>query len=380
MTRGRVRSATATPVVVPARPGSVNSPGIVDQDAVFAAKKHAGSQWTEFANQMKWIVQLETDDGHVGIGESYRGPARDVVGQSLARLVGCDIFQLNWQQLPEPNLRLYDAVESAVLDLAGQIMGVPIYQILGGAWRSRVECSGWTGRRTPADLASVALEALRRGHRVLKFKASDEDKIADLAAAVQSVCGNEIRLLIDPNERWHDAETTSRLMEDVDAAIMFGLEDPVDHADLEGLRKVHDDLGIPVFRHLALPYGERESEVIEAIAAKAIDGLNVNGPMLRFVHVASVADAAGLACWHGSEVDLGILEAAALHACAAAQACTMPSDIFGELVRADDLIVKPITISGGFADVPTAPGLGVELDHEALHTYRCGPTLTAVAR
>jgi muconate cycloisomerase len=69
-------------------------------------------------------------------------------------------------------------------------------------------------------------------------------------------------------------------------------------------------------------------------------------------------------------VDCGILEAAHLHSCAAARNCTLRSDIFGELVREDDLIVEPIAIKDGRAAVPQGPGLGVELDVKALEKYR----------
>ncbi len=86
--------------------------------------------------------------------------------------------------------------------------------------------------------------------------------------------------------------------------------------------------------------------------------------------MADIADAAGIPCWHGSEADLGILEAAYLHACAAARNCTLRSDILGELVRKDDLIREALEIREGRMRVPQTPGLGVELDFEALAKYR----------
>ena len=98
--------------------------------------------------------------------------------------------------------------------------------------------------------------------------------------------------------------------------------------------------------------------------------------MFEFVSLAKVAELSGLPCWHGSEVDLGILEASALHACAAAAACTLPSDLFGELVRVDDLIVEPIQFDKGYALVPHGPGLGVTLDREALERHRAGKSIS----
>ena len=78
---------------------------------------------------------------------------------------------------------------------------------------------------------------------------------------------------------------------------------------------------------------------------------------------------AGVPVWHGSGVDLGILDMSYVHACAAAPAATLPSDIVGNFLREDDLIVEPIRIEGGYAYVPDRPGLGVELDEAAVNRY-----------
>jgi L-alanine-DL-glutamate epimerase-like enolase superfamily enzyme len=127
--------------------------------------------------------------------------------------------------------------------------------------------------------------------------------------------------------------------------------------------------------HISLPYrhqGQRAEDIISCLREKCADGFNFNGPMFGFVRLAEIAALDGLPCWHGSEVDLGILEASALHACAAAPNCTLPSDIFGELVRVDDLITEPLKFEQGCAIVPQKPGLGVELDHSVLQRFKAG--------
>jgi L-alanine-DL-glutamate epimerase-like enolase superfamily enzyme len=68
-------------------------------------------------------------------------------------------------------------------------------------------------------------------------------------------------------------------------------------------------------------------------------------------------------------MDLGIRDMSSVHAAAAA-GCTLPSDIIGAVLREDDLIVEPIHIENGFAHPPTKPGLGVELDLDAVEHYR----------
>src|SRR5207302_1296382 len=146
----------------------------------------------------------ETPGGLCGIGETYRSVEREEIEPTLNALLGQDVLRLSWRALPCEHPRVYDAVEAAVLDLAGKRLGVPVSQLLGGACRDRVECSGWTGRRTPKDAARKAREAMERGHRVFKFKCSDTDPIRDWCARIQEACGDRIRLLLDPNQRWND--------------------------------------------------------------------------------------------------------------------------------------------------------------------------------
>jgi muconate cycloisomerase len=122
---------------------------------------------------------------------------------------------------------------------------------------------------------------------------------------------------------------------------------------------------VPVAMHLGDP-----RDVIMAIKREAVDYFNLAGPMASFVKVAAIADAAGIPCWHGSGVDLGIRDASYVHACAAARSCTLASDIIGNFLREDDLIVEPLRIERGYAVVPQGPGLGVHLDAAALEHYR----------
>jgi muconate cycloisomerase len=364
---------------VPARPDSLNSPGIEDDDADFAHRFRTGKRWPDFPNETKWIVEIETGDGTTGVGETYRGASRERIADALQALAGADVLRINWRRLPCADTRVYDAIESSVLDLAGKLLQAPVYQLLGGACRDRVECTGWTGRRTAEDAARKAHEAMARGHHVFKFKCSDSDPVREWSEQITRLCGGGIKLLLDPNQRWQDVPTTLRLMEGVAPDCMFGLEDPIVCTDYAGMRALRARLRIPIFRHISLPYGrelQKAEDILTALPERCVDGFNFNGPMFEFVRLAEIAALGGLPCWHGSEVDLGVLEASALHACAAGLACTLPCDLFGELVRVDDLIVEPIRFDGGFAFVPSAPGLGVELDRSALERYQAGDELT----
>jgi muconate cycloisomerase len=347
----------------------------LDKDEAFAKRHLTGGSWTEFANQPKWILEIVLENGFVGIGETYRSASKELIHAAMNELVGKDVLGLNWRVLPVDDQRIYEAFETAVLDLAGKLLKAPIHQLLGGAFRTTVDCNGWTGRRTPEDAAQKAYEAMGKGHKVFKFKCSDEDPVRGWTEAIKKRCGDGIKIILDPNQRWNDVETTMRLMDGVEKDIMLGLEDPIRHADIEGFRYLKENLGIPLYRHISLPYTQDITDMIRFVRTDAVDGYNFNGSAYNSLLLGGIAHLEGKPCWRGSEVDLGISETMGLHIAAASVNCTIPSDIFGELVRVDDLIVSPIRFERGAAVVPQGAGLGVELDRKGLDNYSTGQYL-----
>lgn len=365
-----IKTIKATQVVVPAKPGSLNSEEVIDKDAAFAQKFLTGERWTEFANQPKWIIEISLTNGLTGIGETYRSASEELLLEAMKTFVGQDVLKLNWRRLPLNDQRIYEAFETAVLDVVGKILNVPVAQLLGGIYRNRIDCFGWTGRRTPEDAAQKAYEAMQKGHKAFKFKCSDEDPVRLWTAEIKKKCGDGIKILLDPNQRWTDVATTLRLMEGVETDIMLGLEDPILHADVAGFKYLRQNLGIPMYRHISLPYTQDIRDMIAFVRADAVDGYNFNGSAYNCVLLAEIAHLEGKSCWRGSEVDLGISETMGLHIAAASVNCTIPSDIFGELVRENDLIVNPIQFENGAALLPSGAGLGIALDQEALHHYK----------
>jgi muconate cycloisomerase len=161
-------------------------------------------------------------------------------------------------------------------------------------------------------------------------------------------------------------------MEGVNPAIMLALEDPILHADVEGFLYLKKHLGIPIYRHISLPYTQDIRDIITFVRKDAADGYNFNGSAYNCLLLAEIANLEGKQCWRGSEVDLGISETMGVHIAAASINCTIPSDIFGELVRKDDLLEKGIIFENGAALVPKGDGLGVILDQDALAAYKTG--------
>jgi muconate cycloisomerase len=124
--------------------------------------------------------------------------------------------------------------------------------------------------------------------------------------------------------------------------------------------------------HVALGYiahGQRTEDVIKSIELRAVDMFNFSSGIADFLRMSHIADAAGKPYWHGSEIDLGIMEAGYVHAAAATAGATLPSDIFGSMIRESDLLSTPLQFTGTSVVVPDGPGLGVDLDEALLARY-----------
>ncbi len=371
----KIRRIHLDAVKVPARPDSINSP---EFDKPLHMLAYGGkTEWSlQFDEIPKWIIRLELDDGTVGLGESYRGLPGDTMKAFASTLIGLDLGKLNLQALPLPYGRLYDGFELAVVDAFARWRGVSLSDLLGGRYRDKIYCSFWTGHRTVADAARKAKEGQDLGYDCIKFKCSAEDPVVDWCAAVEEACGADYQIILDPNQRFEDVPTAIRLARGLaEVGNVRCLEDPIARWDLESLAHLRKRIDIPVALHVSIPYNEMGyqhlTDVVRAVKLDACDYFNFNGGLYTVNRMATVAELTRKPFWHGSEVDLGILEAAYLHKCAASKEALLPSDIFGRVIREHDLLATPIPFHQGHATVPTGPGpgLGVDLDLEALSHY-----------
>jgi muconate cycloisomerase len=359
-------------VRVPAKPGMIHSPGRGMPLHMLAAG--ISKAWRrEFDELPKYIIRIRTDDGCEGIGESLRLSSKETLDQVGASLVGVNPLSLNLFDLPIPYGRLYDGFECALLDLVGKLLNRPVFSLLGGAWRDRVACSGWMGQKTPEDAAATAHYFRGLGFDFLKFKSTlEDDPVAQCAAIRETVPG--MKLILDPNGRWDRASEALRLTPALrELGNVWCLEDPIPRWDLAGWQHLRGAAGIPLAFHTHIPYVElfqKPQDPVLAWKADALDYFNFSGPAGWVMRMAHFAELVGVPFWHGSELDLGILEACHLHVAAACRMCTLPSDVFGEAIRENDLIEQPLESDGkGHFLVPQGPGLGVKLDEEALRRY-----------
>lgn len=371
----------ATEVIVPANPGAVNSPR--KDTPLHKLESGAAPAWTkQFDAFPKCILELELEDGTTGLGETYRDPDPRVLEAIARRLIGVNIHELDRRKLPVARCREYDGFECAVWDAYAKLADVPLHGLLGGAGRSEVRVGAWSGHRMPDEIGELAARFAGQGFDSIKFKCDLEDDVAEWCSLIAEAAPG-MSVILDPNERWRDRASALRRIRSLEPiGSVLCVEDPLPRWNLDDYALLRSGSAVPLALHVSLPYrtqGQRVADAVEALRRNAVDGFNFNGGIAEFQQLALLAEAAELPCWHGSEADLGILEALYLQKAAAAPACVWPSDVFGRLIRSHDLLARPLEIRPPFAHVPDdGPGLGVRLDPGALERFATGQrTFTA---
>lgn len=359
-------------VIVPAHPGSIEGKGI--HKPLHKLPVGADSGWTkQFDELPKLLLQMTLKNGVVAWGELYRDHNWAMVESISNRLLGMNLNDLCLQKLPFTFCREYDGFETAIWDGFAKSHNMRLVDLLGGQVQDKIKIGAWSSHRPIEEISGLAKTFASQGYDCIKFKSDLEDDIIGMCTHIQDAAPG-MKVIIDPNERWmHAFETKNRIDGLQEVGNVLCLEDPIPRWKLDEYAMLRQYGSIPIVLHVSLPYilhGQRIKDAIQAIQAKAVDGFNFNSGLANFQRLDHIAIAAGLPCWHGSEIDFGIMEAMYLHSAAAAESCVWPSDIFGRLIREHDLLKTPLRMEPPYAYLPEGDGIGVEVDMDAIRHYQ----------
>jgi galactonate dehydratase len=354
-----------------------------------------GTNWRNLT-----IVRVETDDGLTGVGECRVVNHSEAVTGYLEYAVpkyvlGSDPFDLEklvHRMMIEDFMKGNDItmsgiamIEMACWDIMGKALGQPVYRLMGGAVRDKIKAyaNGWyTVERTPEEFHAAAQRAVAKGYRALKFdpfgagfyELEYHEKLRSIALveAVRSAIGPEVEILVEMHGRFNPA-TAVELARELAPFKPSWFEEPVPPDNLAALKKVMDalaPLGVPVATGERLHTTYEFRELFEKQAADIIQpDISHFGGILYTKKVAAWAEAYYiLVAPHN--VGGPISTAAALHLAA----CTHNFKIQEHFNDFDEVYVKesapgvPEVIDGYFA-LPTAPGLGVELNEEIVRAH-----------
>jgi D-galactarolactone cycloisomerase len=331
------------------------------------------------------VVRVVTDEGLVGTGEAfaYGAPLAvcQVIAESLAPLlIGQDPFRIEALiDLMHRGAMIYgrrglamfaiSGIEIALWDLVGRALNVSVATLLGGAVRPRLPAYASLMRYdSPADVARACVHFASEGFGMLKLHQTDVESVR----AAREAVGTGVDLMLDTNCPWNPQEAI-RMARALEPYRLFWLEEPVwPPEDYPGLAQVAAATETPI------ALGENESTVFgfrEIIEHRAGDILQPSvtkvGGIAEFKKIVALAQAANLPIApHSFYFGPGL--AATLHV-AASFGGTLPVEFpTGELET--PFLREPIRASDGWIQVPDGPGLGVEVNEDAIrrHPYAAG--------
>ncbi|MFF8034210.1 MULTISPECIES: glucarate dehydratase family protein [unclassified Streptomyces] len=355
---------------------------------------------------LRTVVEITTEGGVSGVGETYGGTVHlQRLRRAADELVGMDVWSLNdliartTRSLGPDTTggdgmsgmvtgsstvdRVVSPFDVACLDIQGKLVGRPVSDLLGGAVRDSVPYSAylfykwaghpgqedddWGAALDPAGLVEQARRMIGTyGFTSIKLKGGvfpPDEEIAAIRALREAFPGLPLRL--DPNAAW-STETSLRVARELEGVLQY-LEDPTEGID--GMAAVAGRTPTPLATNMCVvSFDDLAPAVAKGAVGIVLSDHHFWGGLRRCGRLASICETFGLGMSMHSNSHLGISLAAMTHLAAATPRLTYACDTHWPWKRPDEDVIDPtpLTFHEGRLAVPTAPGLGVELDRDAL--------------
>ena len=358
------------------------------------------------------VVVVHTDEGITGIGETdvspwvakaaIEAPGTHTMSMGMKDLlIGEDPFDTTalWEKLYTftcmmgrrgAGICAMGAIDIALWDIKGKAVGMPCYKLLGGAqvphitpyaslqpvvsdvdayrdslveWAVRAKAMGYKAGKMECTLAGPYRHAGLLG---------TDEQATEIVRACREAVGPDFIMMVDVQYRWFDAHECLRTVRQWDDLDIYFLETPLQVDNLEGYAILAREAP------MRIACGEWQSTRFEFIDLMDRGGIQVAQPdigrvgglteAMRVCHLAQ--DRGRLIVPHCWKTGIGI--AASAHMAAAVPNCPLieflPAEMCDSVLR-QELVNEPLVMKDGVIELPTAPGLGVELNRDALEKY-----------
>lgn len=368
----KITSVKATPVLVP------------------ISKSH-GELWVRRTHIDRTIVEIETDAGISGVGETRCVWAAEIINNKFApQLIGLPPLARGLMRsrcltrgfdygFPEYQMErsAYAAVDLAAWDIAGKYADLPLYEMIGGLQRDKAPFVAYgypanpelcgTTRGVPSRLADWAAEAVElTGATYFEFKigrCNDLQCDIDTVHAVREALGHKTEIGVDVNMAY-SSEAATYFLDRTRSAGISNVEEPV--ASLSEMDRLRADYGIPISSHCTNLDAIKPYPNIDAV----IPDISLLGGIDSTLELLAAARALGKRCWLRSMWELGVAFAAMCHLGISRPELSRPAQSLAGFAEDDLIDGQPWRVRDGGVRPPDRPGLGVELNHRALAKYK----------
>lgn len=328
------------------------------------------------------VVLVKMDDGRTGLGITYH----EVGGEAIRECINIDIAPRIKGRSPFETEALYDenfaymrgvgrkglafcaysAIDIALWDLKGQILGLPLYRLLGGK-RNQLRSyasGGWTSYSVD-ELVEEAKRMKAQGYSIIKLKIGVEggknpNEDYRRIRAVRDAIGPDIEIMLDANNAW-TAATAVKFANKVRELDIFLLEEPVFADDIPGLRrfKAGTDVPIGTGEHEYTRFGVRDLILAGAVDIVQADATRCGG------YTESLKIISMIQAWNLSYAPHG-MEHMHMHLVAAHSCGLMLERLFMFEQVVDGLFINPPAPKNGIFTLPEKPGLGLDVNLDSI--------------
>jgi len=335
------------------------------------------------------VVKISTDTGIVGIGESLARlsseTTRSIIDNILKPiLMGADPFDVEilWEQMFSRMrtrghhkgfmIEAISGVDIALWDIMGKATNLPVYKLLGGKAREKIEVYASSLLFKGTDvLVKEALELVEEGYRGIKLKIGQGlKKDIENVRAIRNAIGEDINLMVDANSGF-DAHSAIALGKELEQYHVFWLEEPVPPDDIHGYEKVTRAVNIPVAAGESefTRYGFRDLITLGNVAIVQPDVARAGG-ISECKKIATLASVYNLPYCPHTGASGAVCVAASLHLSAAIPNFLLYEHMYPPNPLREDILKEPLPeVKDGYIEVSDKPGLGIELDDGKIAQY-----------
>ena len=366
---------------------------ITDVEALHLRQPGAVDTTIADGSQDALIVRVSTDAGITGLGEVDSNPTviKSIIEAPPSHKTACGLRSLLigqdpsdisglWQRMYRGSLyygrrgaavHAISGIDIALWDIAGQVAGKPIHDLLGGARRDRVKAYASTLMPdTPADVKLAVGRQLDDGFQAVKLGwgplGQDAERDLELVTAARAALGDDRDLMIDIGKGWADRPDAIDRARKLTALRPYWIEEPFMPDDYSSYSELARSVAVPIAA------GEEESTLLDF--ERLIDAGSVTivqpdvtraGGITETMRVCEMALARGKRPVTHSW-STGVIKAASLHVLAALE----HAEYFEYCVQTTELnqrlVAEKFPVTDGDVAVPQGPGLGVRIDEEVL--------------
>jgi L-alanine-DL-glutamate epimerase-like enolase superfamily enzyme len=337
-------------------------------------------------------VEIHTTDGHVGMGQAtITAAAYSPYGETLEgavhainavlgpQLVGLDPLAIEaahqkMNKVLHGNVSAKAAVDIALHDLSGLILGIPVYSLLGGPLRTDLPVLSSIGYFPTEELVEKAVEAVAQGYKTIKIRVGDdvETDVRNLAALRERL-GDDIALSVDFNQAMSEVhgrpDKAISYIRRLEAFNLDCIEQPVAGFDFEGMAHITSVVETPIVADESI---WTLHDARRAIEMRACDIIKIKivktGGLLFARKMAAICESAGMPIIVGHGIAGSIQNAAEAHLAASLSNWKAPGEMNGYLKLADD-IATPIPFEDGALKLGADAGLGLTHRSEQIKAF-----------